>query len=223
MGRGSPTAATARRQVGRVRTESRRRGLDAMATRRSDNACEDVSLGAKPNKINTFFSATGLERESSTRSNAAGSSRRTSGPIEDSGSGEPSVLGQPRPARNPNVGAILRRALVMLRRRGWRSTHWERGGSGLSISEAIQRAGRADADCYYAKLTLNAVLGSPFSDWEAGMWRSQEEVFALLRRAAVVARGDAFAAHAGGWRVSMGRAERAAPNVQPMQQRRAKR
>jgi hypothetical protein len=186
-----------------------------LAKTTSDNARKDVIAGRISSKNQCFFIATGLEREGSTSS---------SEPSAAGGSSEPCVLAQPRASRNNGVGAILRRALVLLRRRGWRSTHWERdAGRGLSISEAIQRAGKAAADCYYAKLTLSAVLGFPFVDWESGQWRSQEEVFALLRRAAVVARGDAFAAHSGGWRVSSAPARMisGAPemNVQPLKRR----
>lgn len=191
-----------------------------MAKSTSANAREELSLGAKSNNNHSFFRATGLGRESSTGSDARENSRPTQDGA-DAETGSPALLAQPRASRNNGVGAILRRALVLLRRRGWRSTHWERDtGRGLSVFEAIQQAGRAAADCYYAKLTLHAVLGCPFADWESGQWRSEAEVFALLRRAAVVARGDAFAAHAGGWRVSSGAPRVDKTNVQSIKQRR---
>lgn len=189
-----------------------------MAKTTSDNARPDAIAGRITNQNHSFFNATGLSREGSSRSAGVKNSRPTSR-AADGESGKPCLLDQPRASRNNGVGAILRRALLLLRRRGWRSTHWERGGAGLSISEAIQRAGHASPDCYYAKLTINAVLGVPFVDWEAGPWRSEAEVFALLRRAVVVARGDAFATHSGGWRVSMRVPRPSKTNVQAMPRR----
>lgn len=195
--------------------------MDAQGKSESDSARRELLDSAKTSKIKHVQRATTQAQEASRGSGARENSRPTRSAADASESGNSGSLAQPRSARNPNVGAILRRALLLLRRKGWRPGHWERGSvRGVSVFEAIQRAGGAAADCYYAKLTLTAVLGFPFADWEAGAWRSEEEVFALLRRAAVVARGDAFAARGGGWRVSSGAPRAAASNVSSINQKR---
>lgn len=168
-----------------------------MAKAGSDNARPRPLSEGKGSRYGRFFSATGLERECSTRSGG--------NLAQEPGVGFGRVASSCPTASAAEVMAVLRRALLLLRRYGWRSTHWSRdSGDGLTTSDAIQRAGNAGVACYHAKRLLTLVAGVSFPDWEAGQYRSEREVLALLRHAVRVARGVAFAPPAGGWRISTG-------------------
>lgn len=129
---------------------------------------------------------------------------------------------KPRAAERFNVAPVIRRALILLRERGWVSSHWTRAGRpGLSIADALQAAGEAKVECYYAKLLLTTQLGFNYSDWENNGWRTEKEVLDLLWRCVDVAEGRAFSSRSrGNWTVTMGPPKRTrAPNIVPLQQR----
>lgn len=99
----------------------------------------------------------------------------------------------PRHSVHHRVAPVLRKALVLLVRFGWRPTHHSNNeAKGLSLSEAIQRAGEAKPECYYAKQVLTALIGLNYAAWEDNHWRTEAEVLALVRRAAECAEGRAF-------------------------------
>lgn len=81
---------------------------------------------------------------------------------------------------------------MLLVRHGWAPTHHsQERSSGYTLSEAIQKAGDAKVECFYAKQVLTALLGFSYSEWETNRWRTEQEVLALVRRAAECAEGRA--------------------------------